>query len=59
MRKTKLTEPQKRAIYKYCKENTTCICLRLNNKTDKNIIKLLNKQDNKNEYIKKLLKTQL
>lgn len=43
------------ASTRYNKANTTTILLRLNRKTDKDIIDHLNKQENKNGYIKGLI----
>ena len=46
----------KNAQAKYDKANTIFIGLKLNNKTDKEIIDLLNAQPNKQGFIKKILK---
>ena len=43
------------ASTRYNKANTTTILLRLNRKTDKEIIEHLDKQENKNGYIKGLI----
>lgn len=49
-------ETQKKAILKYDKENTTQIKMKLNNKTDSDILEQLNKQPNKQGYIKELIR---
>lgn len=51
-----VSESQLRALYKYDKANTTQINFKLNNKTDKDIIEHLNKQLNKQGYIKELIR---
>lgn len=56
MRRNKTTSAQVRASIKYNKENTLTICLRLNKETDKDIIKALKLVDNKNGYIKDLIR---
>lgn len=50
------SEAQKRASAKYDAENTTGIYLKLNNKTDADIIEHLAKQENKQGYIKELIR---
>lgn len=52
----KTSKAQVRASTKYNKENTLTICLRLNKETDKDIIKVLELVDNKNGYIKDLIR---
>ena len=52
----KTSKAQIRASSKYNKENTLTICLRLNKETDKDIIKALELVDNKNGYIKDLIR---
>lgn len=42
--------------YNYEKNNCTRVSIKLGNKTDADIIELLNKQDNKQGYIKKLIR---
>lgn len=51
-----VSESQLKALYKYDKANTTQIHFKLNNKTDKDIIEHLNKQPNKQGYIKELIR---
>lgn len=41
---------------RYDKENTTRICLKLNNKTDADIIQRLNEVSSKQGYIKNLIR---
>ena len=53
---TASSEAQKRASMKYTKANTTRINLSLNNKNDMDIIEHLNKQPNKQGYIKQLIR---
>lgn len=55
-KKRKIYESQKRSIAKYDRENTTQIKMKLNNKTDRDIIEHLQKQHNKQGYIKKLIR---
>ena len=40
----------------YNKKSTTVVCLRLNRKTDADVIDVLNAADNKCGYIKKLIR---
>ena len=54
-----VTEAQKRANAKYDKENTIQVHLKLNKKTDIAIIEKLDSLDNKQGYIKKLIKKDL
>lgn len=54
--KRKIYESQKRSIAKYDKENTTQIKMKLNNKTDRDIIDHLKKNRNKQGYIKSLIR---
>lgn len=42
--------------YEWDRLNTYSITLKLNNKTDKEIINLLKEKDNKQKYIKELIK---
>ena len=53
------TEAQIRASQKYNQNNTKIINLRLNNKTDADIIEWLAKQDNKAGYIKELIRADI
>ena len=50
------TEAQKRASAKYDKENTTQLLLKLNKKTDKDIIMELETKYSKSGYIKDLIR---
>lgn len=49
------TEAQKKASNKYNKENTVQYCIRLNKKTDAEVIEVLDKCTNKAGYIKRLI----
>lgn len=53
---TKQTPAQLKAKEKYNKANTITLCLRLNKKTDKDIIELLDTVDSKSGYIKELIR---
>ena len=50
------TEAMRRGIAKYDKANTTQIKMKLNNKTDADILAHLDRQENKQGYIKKLIR---
>ena len=50
------SKAQLRAQAKYDKDNTVQIKLKLNKKTDADIIDLLNNQDNKQGFIKALIR---
>ena len=50
------TEAQKRATNKYNKTHTTQIILRLNNKNDADILAHLSGLENKQGYIKELIR---
>ena len=50
------TEAQKRASAKYDADNTVRITLKLNKKTDADIIQKLESEPNKNAYIKAKLR---
>lgn len=50
------TEAQKRASAKYDADNTVRITLKLNKKTDADIIQKLESETNKNAYIKAKLR---
>lgn len=52
----KQTEAQLRAKAKYNKANTVGYCLRLNKKTDEDIIQVLNSQESMQGYIKALIR---
>ena len=54
-----MTAAQLKAGYKYDRENTTQFRLKLNNKTDMDIIKRLESVPNKQGYIKQLIRTDL
>lgn len=45
-----------KAVWEYNKENTVQVALRLNKNTDKDVIKRLNDQKNKQGYIKNLIR---
>ena len=49
------TEAQKKASNKYNKENTVQYCIRLNKKTDAEVIEVLDRCTNKVGYIKRLI----
>lgn len=49
------TEAQKKASNKYNKKNTVQYCIRLNKKTDAEVIEVLNRCTNKAGYIKRLI----
>lgn len=53
------TEAQKRAIAKYDAANTTRVMLKLNNKTDADILQKLAEVQNKQGYIKELIRKDL
>ena len=53
------TEAQKRAIAKYDQQNTKQIKLKLNLKTDKDIIAKLDQVDNTQGYIKDLIRSDI
>ena len=53
------TEAQKRATAKYDSTNTVQIKLKLNKTTDDDIITRLNKVDNKQGYIKSLIRNDI
>lgn len=52
----KTSEAQKRASTKYDAENTKQIMLKLNTKTDKDILERLERVGNKQGYIKRLIR---
>lgn len=52
----KTSDAQKRAVAKYDAENTKSFLLKLNKKTDADIIAFLENQPNKMGYIKKLIR---
>lgn len=50
------TQAQIKAVAKYDKKNTTGLYLKLNRTTDADIIELLAQQENKQGFIKELLR---
>lgn len=54
-----MTPAQKRAKEKYDKANTVQVKLKLNKKTDKEIIEALERSGNKQGYIKRLIMADL
>ena len=52
----KQTPAQLKAKERYNKANTVTICLRLNKKTDKDVIEILDTVDSKSGYIKELIR---
>lgn len=54
-----MTPAQKRAKEKYDKKNTMQVKLKLNKKTDVDIIKALENSGNKQGYIKRLIRSDL
>lgn len=52
----KTSDAQKRAVRKYDAENTKSFLLKLNKKTDADIIAHLEQQSNKLAYLKKLIR---
>lgn len=50
------SDAQKRAVAKYDRENTKSYLLKLNRKTDADIIAFLEQQPNKLAYLKKLIR---
>lgn len=55
----KTSDAQKRAVAKYDAENTKSFLLKLNKKTDADIIAFLEKQPNKQGYIKSLIRNDM
>ena len=51
-----MSKAQIKASNKYNKDNTITLCLRLNKRTDEDIIKILNGVDNKSGFIKNLIR---
>lgn len=54
-----MTPAQKRAKEKYDQKNTVQVKLKLNLKTDKDILEALERSGNKQGYIKKLIREDL
>ena len=50
------TEAQKRATAKYDAANTTQLKIKLNKRTDKDVIDRLNTVENKSSYVKSLIR---
>ena len=55
----KTSDAQKRAVAKYDAENTKSFLLKLNKKTDADILEWLNQQPNKQGYIKSLIRNDM
>lgn len=53
------SDAQKRAVAKYDRENTKSYLLKLNRKTDADIIEFLEQQPNKLAYLKNLIRDDL
>ena len=54
-----MSEARKRAQMKYNKEHTKQVTLRLNKRTEADIIEWLDKADNKQGYIKSLIRADM
>lgn len=54
-----VSDAQKRAVAKYDRENTKSYLLKLNRKTDADIIEFLEQQPNKLAYLKNLIRDDL
>ena len=54
-----MTEAQRRAIIKYDKNNIKRVVLKLNKKTDTDIIEFLKQQDKVNTYLKKIIREKI
>ena len=59
MRQTKTTTAQKMASERYDRENTVRVAIKLNKKTDADILAQLDRQDNKQGYIKALIRADI
>lgn len=55
----KISEAQKKASIKYDKANTKGLYLKLNIKTDSDILERLEEAENKQSYIKKLIRNDI
>lgn len=53
------SESKLRAINKYNKERTVQICLRFFKTTDADVIDHLRKQENKTDYVRRLIRTDM
>lgn len=53
------TEAQKRAAKKYDDNNTVMVSVKLNKKTDADIIKRLDKEENRQKYIKAVIRHEI
>jgi hypothetical protein len=56
MRQTKTTTAQKMASERYDRENTVRVYIKLNKNTDADILAILDRQENKQGYIKALIR---
>ena len=54
-----VSEAKKRANAKYDSNNTSRVAIKLNNKTDADILKKLSEVDNKQGYIKRLIRADI
>ena len=59
MNKTKTTTAQKAASERYDRENTVRVAIKLNKRTDADILAQLDRQDNKQGYIKALIRADM
>lgn len=59
MRQTKTTAAQKAASERYDRENTVRVYVKLNKNTDADILAALDRQDNKQGYIKALIRADI
>ena len=55
----KWTDAQRKALAEYDAKNTLQVKMKLNKKTDADIIEQLNKVDNKQGYIKRLIRNDM
>lgn len=53
------SEAQRRAVAKYDEANTVSYTIKLNKTTDSDIINLIDSQDNKQGYIKNVLRNEI
>lgn len=59
MNHTKTTAAQKAASERYDRENTVRVAIKLNKKTDADILAQLDRQENKQGYIKALIRADM
>lgn len=59
MKETKTTTAQKAASERYDRENTVRVAIKLNKKTDADILEQLERQENKQGYIKALIRADM